>query len=53
LVKNSLLDPVYYVYFTVHFNSKDYKGIGMVFESSEDCERFIRKLRDTEVDFWM
>lgn len=48
-----IAEPDEYVFFTVHTSKGDMKGIGFLFDNTEAILEFIKKLRATEVSFWM
>ena len=49
-----IAEPEKYGFFTVHTEKhKDLKGIFFLFDSTESIIEFIKKMRETEVSFWM
>ena len=48
-----IAEPKSYGFITLHINNKDYKGILFLFEDTESILEFIKKMRKTEVSYWM
>jgi len=48
-----IAEPKEYFFFTVHRSGENLKGIGFLFDNTESIMEFIKKLRKTEVSFWM
>lgn len=48
-----IAEPKMYGFITVHLPKGDYKGLLFLFDNTESILEFIKKIRQTEVSFWM